>query len=163
MIVEHFRRLILRDVAGLKRQLQAYPEESALWDKTGGIGNPPGNLGLHVAGNLRHFIGNVLGDIAYARDRDAEFSRRDVPLPEIIAALDAAAAAVDATLQDLPDRRLAEPFPLRFGEVELNTGRFLAHLCSHLAYHLGQVDYHRRITTGGPSLPGVLGFEELVD
>jgi hypothetical protein len=163
MIAEHHRRLILRDVAGLKRQLESYPDESAIWDRSGGIGNPPGNLGLHVAGNLRHFVGHVLGGIDYVRDRDAEFSRRDVPLAEILADLDAAAAAVDSTLRNVPEDRLSEPFPMKFGDVELNTGRFLTHLCSHLAYHLGQVDYHRRITTGGPALPGVMGFEGLVD
>jgi uncharacterized damage-inducible protein DinB len=43
---------------------------------------------------------------------------------------------------------LAKPFPEQVGGVSSTTGAFLAHFATHLAYHLGQVDYHRRIMSG---------------
>jgi hypothetical protein len=161
MRAEDYRRLILRDVAGLIREVRAYPDEPDLWSTPAGVGNPPGNLALHVAGNLRHNVGHHLGGIEYTRDRDAEFSRREVPVRELVAELEAASNAVDATLRDFPDSRLDEPFPMEVGGVQMSTGRFLAHICGHLAYHLGQVDYHRRITTGKGSIEGIQGLEPL--
>jgi hypothetical protein len=163
MIAEHFRRLIVRDVDGLTRQIEAYDDESMLWHAPEGLSNPPGNLALHIEGNLRSFIGHVLGGIQYERDRDAEFGRTDVPRIELVAGLQTAANTVDRTLADFDDARLAEPFPMQFGEVTLNTGRFLTHLCTHLAYHLGQVDAHRRIVTGQGALKGIQGFRPLID
>jgi uncharacterized damage-inducible protein DinB len=163
MITEHFRRLILRDVDGLIRQIEAYEDESDLWVVPGGTGNSPGNLALHISGNLRLFIGHVLGGIEYTRDRDAEFSRKEVPRVEVVAGLRTAAEAVDRTLASLPDDRLNEPYSIKFGEDRLITGRFLAHLCTHLAYHLGQVDYHRRIITGQGAVKEIQGIRWLID
>lgn len=163
MSAEHYRRLILRDVDGLIRQIEAYEDEADLWTTPGGVGNSPGNLGLHVTGNLRLFIGHTLGGIEYTRDRDAEFARDDVPRAELVAGLRTAAAAVDQALADFPDDRLDELYPMEFGDARLITGRFLAHLCTHLAYHLGQVDYHRRITTGQGAVSGIQGFRPLTD
>ena len=163
MIAEDYRRLIQRDLDGLKRQLHAYSDESDIWAHPAGISNPPGNLALHVAGNLQHFIGHVLGASDYRRDREAEFSRTDVPLRNLISELDAASEAVDNVLAELPDSKMTEPYPLAFGSIQLGTGRFLAHLCGHLAYHLGQIDAHRRITTGDGAVPGIQGIESLGD
>jgi len=162
MSAEHYRRLIIRDVSGLIRQIRSYPDESGLWATPGGIANPPGNIALHVAGNLRHNVGHILGGIEYTRDRDAEFSRAEAPARELVAELEAASNAVDATLRGFPDSRLEEAFPMDVGESQLSTGRFLAHICGHLAYHLGQVDYHRRITTGNKALDGIQGLGPLV-
>jgi hypothetical protein len=35
-------------------------------------------------------------------------------------------------------------------------GQFMVHLVAHLGYHLGQVDYHRRIAAGQEALPGMI-------
>jgi hypothetical protein len=161
MIADDYRRLILRDLDGLKRQLHAYANESGIWTRPAGISNPPGNLALHVAGNLQHFIGHVLGGSDYRRDREAEFARTDVPLGDLVSELDAASEAVDTVLAGLQDSKMTEPYPLAFGDIRLETGRFLAHLCGHLAYHLGQIDVHRRITTEDGSIPGLQGIESL--
>lgn len=161
MSAEHCRRLIIRDVAGMIHQLRGYPEESAIWSTPGGITNPPGNLALHVAGNLRHNVGHILGGIEYTRDRDGEFSRAGAPVRELVAELEAASNAADATLRGFPDERLEEPFPMDIGGVQMSTGRFLAHICGHLAYHLGQVDFHRRITTGKGAIDGIQGLGPL--
>ena len=142
------RTLILRELAALRRSIEAYPDEASVWTEPPGLPNPGGTLVLHVTGNLRHFIGNVLGGIAYTRDRDAEFSRRGVPKSELLAGLDAARDAVDRTLTSLPDEVLAKPYAESISGRTVSTGDFLAHLAVHLAWHLGQLDYHRRVVTG---------------
>lgn len=158
-----YRRLLLRDLHGFGAQIEAYPDDAGLWARPDGFVNAPGNLALHVAGNLRHFVGHVLGGLDYERDREAEFGTRDLPRARLVARLREAASAVDATLRDFDERRLADDYPVALAGRTLPTGVFLAHLCTHLAYHLGQVDAHRRITTGQGALPGVQGFAPLVD
>jgi uncharacterized damage-inducible protein DinB len=110
---------------------------------------------LHLAGNVRHFIGAQLGGTGYVRDRDGEFSRRDVTRAELRDIVTTARAEVDATLARLGDSALDRPYPLTVGGAALSTGQFLVHLATHLAYHLGQLDYHRRAATGGGSVAGM--------
>ena len=161
MSAEHYRRLILRDVDGLIRQIEGYENEADLWTTPGGTTNSPGNLGLHVTGNLRLFIGHVLGDVRFTRDRDAEFSRTSVPRNELLEGLRTSRETVDMSLREYPDARLDEVYPIAIAGVRITTGQFLAHLCTHLAYHLGQVDYHRRITTGQGPVEDIQGIATL--
>ena len=140
--------LLARDLRALRREIEAYPEERDLWRVQPGITNPGGNLTLHLAGNLQYFIGALLGGNGYVRNRDAEFSSRDVPRAQLLRDIDAALAAVARGLGAISDADLAKPFPVPVGGVTLTTGDFLMHLAAHLTYHLGQVDYHRRLLTG---------------
>src|SRR2546422_1300534 len=112
------------------------------------ITNSGGNLALHLVGNLQYFLGTVLGGTGYVRDRDAEFGRRDVPRAELLRQIDTALAAVAQTMALLREQDLAKPYPQPVGGVTLSTGDFLLHLAAHFTYHLGQVDYHRRLLTG---------------
>ncbi|HEX2717348.1 MAG TPA: DUF1572 family protein, partial [Gemmatimonadaceae bacterium] len=105
-------------------------------------------LALHIAGNLQHFIGAVLGGTGYVRDRDAEFARRDVSRDEILREIDAAIAAIERGLQSIGDDALPGVYPEKVAGREVVTADYLVHLSSHLSYHLGQLDYHRRIVTG---------------
>ncbi len=148
MPVDAMRRVFIRDLGALRRELEAYEREADLWVRPVGITNPAGALARHLAGNLRHFIGAQLGGTGYVRDREAEFADRATPRAELLAQVDAARRDVDAALRALPATRLAEPYPLDVGGVRLATGLFLTHLLTHFAYHLGQVDYHRRLVTG---------------
>lgn len=152
------RAVLLRDLASLRLELEAYPEESQLWAAPAGISNSAGTLAMHCAGNLQHFIGCCLGGTGYVRDRDGEFGRRDVPRAELVAGLEAAAQVVEQVLPGLDSARLDEDFPFDFKGRTVPTGRFLLHLATHLAYHLGQVDYHRRAVTGQGALAGVVGI-----
>ena len=161
MNAEDCRILLLRDLDGLKRQLQAYPDEASIWEMPAGISNSAGNIALHIAGNLQCFIGAELGGTGYERDRDSEFSRSGVSRAELEQELDRAAEAVDKTLSTLPAETLSAPFPITFGNVQPVTQRMLAHLCGHLAYHLGQIDYHRRLTTGTGALKGIQSISAL--
>jgi len=150
------RLCLLRDLATFEAELAAFPDDATVWRAHPGLPNVTGTLVLHAAGNLRHFIGAVLGHDGYRRDRDAEFARRDVPRSELVEELRAASRAVDAALAGLDPARLDETYPLEVAGVRLPTGRFLVHLATHLAYHLGQADIHRRVVTGDPAGVGAV-------
>lgn len=163
MKIDDLRRTMLREIAALRREVTAYEREDDLWACPPGIANSAGTLALHVAGGLLHFVGAGLGKTGYVRDRDAEFSTRGVPRAELDARLAEAARVVDATLAGLDPGRLADPFPYPAGDVTLPTGLFLQHLASHVSYHLGQVDYHRRIVTGSGTTVGTIAAGDLLD
>ena len=153
--------MICRELRALERELQAYKTEDQVWLVPPGLPNSGGTLALHAAGNLLHFIGAVLGGTPYVRDRDAEFSRRGVPRSELIEGLQQASEVVTATLTALDPARLEAPYPLPVLNRRLDTGDFMMHLATHLAYHTGQVDFHRRIVTGDVAGVGAVSPTEL--
>ena len=109
-----------------------------------------GTLALHLCGNLRHFIGAVLGGSGYVRNRELEFSLRGVSRRDLLAQVAAAKSEVMAALAHVGDEDdEARVFPLEYGGAMVAVDVFLLHLLSHLAFHLGQVDYHRRAATAG--------------
>jgi DinB family protein len=137
-----------RDLGTLRREVEAYPDERDLWREIPGIANVGGTLALHLAGNIQHYFGARLAETGYLRDRPAEFSRRDVPRAEVLREIEAARAAVKAASATVGAAQMDADFPEVIGGVRLNTGDYLVHLAAHLAYHLGQLDYHRRVVTG---------------
>lgn len=155
-MADTFGALMLRELGALRRELEAYPDEASIWARPEGVPNAAGTLALHLAGNLRHFIGARLGGSGYLRDRAREFEARDVPLATLLHELGEAEAAVRQVMPTLTHELLAAPFPEVVGGQRMETADFLAHLCSHLGYHLGQVDYHRRVVTGQPASVGAL-------
>ena len=163
MLVTMVRTTLLRDLAAMGRGVEVYPDDASLWEPCGGMPNVGGTLVLHCAGNLRYFIGTMLGNTGYIRDREAEFARRDVPRAELMIALDATIDAVARTLARQPDdeHALNAPFPQPFGGRTLSVGTFLIHLTAHLAYHLGQLDYHRRAVTGSRASINAMSLAEL--
>jgi hypothetical protein len=156
-------RVLLRDLASVRSQLEAYPDEALIWQTPPGMTNSAGTLALHIAGNLLHFIGAKLGGTGYVRDRVAEFELRDVPRAELIDGLERATRAVQETLATLPGEDLDQVFPDTLGGLQLTTGQYLVHLAMHLGYHVGQLDYHRRAVTGDPSIPGMVSLPALID
>ena len=137
-----------RDLRALAREVEAYPEEQALWQLPPGAVNSAGTLALHLAGNVQHYLGAVLGGTGYVRDRPAEFAERNVPRAELLRRIDAARAAVRAAAEHAGESPMAADFPEVVGGVRVPTGEYLIHLLTHFAYHLGQIDYHRRLVTG---------------
>lgn len=144
--------IMRRDLEILAGELVVLPEED-LWKVAGTVRNPVGTLALHMCGNLQHFIGSELGGTGYRRDREAEFSRRGVSRDELLRLVEETRIMLAEVLPRIPADRLSEPMtgaPPRF------QGRpvafFLVHLSSHLAYHLGQVNYLRRVLA--PPEPG---------
>ena len=147
--------IIERELRTLRAQIEACSDERDLWLVAPGITNPPGVLAAHLVGNLQHFIGARMGGTGYVRDRDAEFARRDRSRAELLAAIDETRGVVRATLGALPEHELGQDYPEIIGGVRVTTGDLLVHLISHLAYHLGQMDYHRRLLAGGGALKSV--------
>ena len=139
--------VLCRDLDRLAAQIRSYRDEASLWWVSGTILNPGGVLALHVVGNLEHYVGSVLGESGYARDRAAEFRARGVPREEILRRISACRETVARVLPALDADALAAPYP-GDGPSHLagaSTCRLLLHLTSHMSWHLGQVDYHRRI------------------
>lgn len=137
----------MRDLGKLIAELEAYPDDASVWRVRGDIVNPAGTLALHLIGNLSQFVGADLGGVAFVRDREAEFARRDVPRAELIAGLREVSARVVSALDGLDAARLDEVSARQLpGFPDGMTVRyFLLHLYGHLNWHLGQVDYHRRM------------------
>ncbi|HEY3287946.1 MAG TPA: DinB family protein [Gemmatimonadaceae bacterium] len=160
-IAAHLHAVMRRELLALRRELEAYPSDDAVWATPPGISNSCGTLVLHLAGNLRLYVGHVIGGIAYERDRPREFAARGLPRAELLAEIDAALAAVDGALPAVTVETLATEFPLAIGAVRVNTQEFLLHCAVHLGYHLGQVDYHRRLTTSSPTTVATVAPSEL--
>lgn len=158
---EWLTNVITRELKALRREIETYPSDDGIWDVRPGITNPGGNLALHLAGNIQYFIGNVLGRTGYVRNRDAEFADKDVPRAELLREIDNAIASVETGMSKITESDLAKPYPEAVGGVASTTGAFLAHFATHLAYHLGQVDYHRRILTGESKTVRTVALSEL--
>lgn len=158
---EWITNVITRELKALRREIETYPGDADLWEVRPGITNPGGNLALHLAGNIQYFLGNVLGKNGYVRNRDAEFGDKDVPRADLLREIDNAIAAVQTGMSKISEADLARPYPESVGGVSSTTGAFLAHFATHLAYHLGQVDYHRRILTGEAKTVKAVALTEL--
>jgi hypothetical protein len=143
-----FSLSLIRELEGFKRELALFPDDESVWSTLPGVTNSAGNLAMHVAGNLQHFIGAVLGGTAYVRNRDLEFGQRSGPRENIYQQLDAAIEVVRKCLPDVSDAALDADFPEAVMGTTFRTGTFLVHLVAHAGFHLGQAGYLRRILTG---------------
>jgi len=161
MTPEYVARVLVRDVNAVRRELEAYPDEASVWALPPGVANSGGTLALHIAGNLQHFFGAVLGGSGYKRDRAAEFAKRDVPRSALIVELGAAIVGVGLGMSQVSEARLAEEFPEAIAGHRIVTGEWLIHLVSHTGYHLGQIDYHRRLVTKSGATVGAMAVPEL--
>jgi uncharacterized damage-inducible protein DinB len=126
-------------------ELESFPSEESIWQVPAGIANSPGNLALHITGNLNHFIGAILGKTGYIRERELEFSRKNVARKDLIAGLRDAQSVVVRVLSPLSSEDKLADYPENFKGRTLSIDDALAHLLAHLAYHTGQVNYLRRM------------------
>lgn len=149
-------KLFLRDLDGLAAEVRLYPDDATVWHEVPGCPNSGGTLVLHLVGNLRHFVGAVLGGSGYVRQRELEFSTRGRSREELLALVAAARAEVAEALAKLDPAGLDAVYPITLGDQSLPTGLFLLHLTVHLGFHLGQIDYHRRASTGDRTSAGVI-------
>lgn len=146
--------LYRRDLTRLIQQVEAFAEDhaDALWRAVPGISNPAGNLALHLEGNLREYIGRQLGGIAFERRRDMEFGTRGLAAGELVARLRAVRETVPAVVEALRPEQWNAAFPEPLWGEPLQTGQVVVHLLGHLNYHLGQIDYLRRVLTGNGAI-----------
>jgi hypothetical protein len=150
-IADDFARILGRDLDALAGQIGSYPDDASVWRTGGTTRNSAGTLAVHLVGNLEHFVGAVLGSSGYVRDREREFAERAVPRGEILRRIAHCQEVVLATLAGMSNEELARPYPSKTPpSLEgASTHLFLLHLTGHLSWHLGQVDYHRRLLVEG--------------
>lgn len=137
--------LFKRELNRLKNEISAYSDDMNLWKVDNDIINSGGNLALHLIGNLNHFIGATLGNSSYIRQRDSEFNDKSVTRTEIIDQIDELKVTLENVLSTLKKGDLMKNFPIDVFGKPMTNEYFLIHLYGHLNYHLGQINYHRRL------------------
>ncbi len=145
MLINTLKTLFNRDLERLKSEIGSYQNEGNLWLIENNIANSAGNLCLHLVGNLNAYIGAELGKTDYIRHRNLEFSLRDIPKSELLHQIEKVKKVVELSLDQLTDEKIKEEYPLLVFEKKTTTEYMLIHLTTHLAYHLGQINYHRRL------------------
>jgi hypothetical protein len=145
MQVQILKTIFRRDLEKLRKEIEAYHHEEKIWHIEKNILNSAGNLCLHLVGNLNTYIGAELGKTGYVRQRELEFSLKDISQKELLQKIDATLIIVDKTLEALTDIQLEDEYPLLVYTEKTTTGFLLISLIAHLAYHLGQINYHRRL------------------
>ena len=145
MLIESLQTLFNRDLNKLKTEILLYQDEKKIWYIEKSIANSAGNLCLHLIGNLNTYLGAVIGKTNYIRNRELEFLQKDIPRSELISKIEATIIVVNDALNKLTDETIKEEYPVLVFEKKTSTLYFLIHLTTHLAYHLGQINYHRRL------------------
>jgi len=139
------KELIIRDLEKLKQEIAAYQNEEKLWYIEKGISNAAGNLCLHLVGNLNAYIGAEFGNTGYVRNRPDEFALKNVPRAELIDKIEKTIVMIGATFDMMSEDQLNEKYPGEIALKDATTGYFFVHLAMHLGYHLGQINYYRRL------------------
>lgn len=140
-----FADLFERDINKLIAEINLYKNEEDIWKVKEDITNSAGNLVLHLIGNLNYFIGTTLANTGYVRERDKEFSDKNIPRTQMVEDLQDLVPMIKNTLAGLTTADLSKDFPSPFGGKILSTQEVLVYLLAHFNYHLGQVNYHRRL------------------
>ncbi|MGH2624711.1 MAG: DinB family protein [Sphingobacterium sp.] len=148
MLIETLESLFTRDLLKLRSEIELYKKEDNIWKIEKNISNSAGNLCLHLIGNLNTYIGREIGKTGYVRDRDLEFSLKNVPQKELLSKIDETILVIKTSLDKLDESELASEYPILVSDKKISTEYMLVHLATHLTYHLGQINYHRRLIDG---------------
>jgi Protein of unknown function (DUF1572) len=145
MMIQPYLEFLLRDLDKVKEEISLYKNENDLWMVKGDIQNAAGTLTLHLIGNLKHFIGAQIGFTGYVRNRDKEFSERNTSREKLIAEIEEVILMVKKILPTIKDEDFGKEFPVEMYGAKRTTGYILLSLSTHFCYHLGQINYHRRL------------------
>lgn len=145
MIIETLRSLFARDLKKLRSEIELYMKEENIWKTEGMISNTAGNLCLHLVGNLNTYIGKEIGKTNYIRNREGEFSAKNISRTDLLTKIDDTILVVDAALSNLDESDLMKEYNIPVSGEKTTTEYILMHLATHLSYHLGQINYHRRL------------------
>lgn len=148
MFSEWLLEMLVNDLTKLKDEINLYKDEKDIWLTRGEIKNTAGNLCLHLLGNINYMFGNLIGHIAYQRDREREFTDKNISRADLNNRIDATIEVVKKSLPKLTDEGIYEKFPAALGGKERATGFTLIFFTNHFNYHLGQINYHRRLIEG---------------
>lgn len=151
MLRETLSQIYENDLRRVIKEINKYASDADLWRLADGISNSGGNLALHLTGNLKHFFGANLGNTGYRRERDLEFSAKNISREELVRGLEEALRVVKDTLDNLSDEQLHADYPEQFGDRPQMTVSVIIYMLGHLNYHLGQINYHRRLLSDSPS------------
>jgi len=144
-LVDELRKVFLKDLQKLKEEIGLYRSEPNIWKIEKQIANSAGNLCLHLVGNLNTYFGATIGKTGYIRNRDQEFLLKNIPQKELVSMVENTITMLDKVMKSITDDQLKEEYPLLVLKKKTSKGYFLFHLSSHLGYHLGQINYHRRL------------------
>ncbi len=145
MGIDSIKALFKRDIIKLKNEIELYKIEDNLWKIDSEIKNSGGNLCLHLIGNLRTYIGDNVGKFSYERNREKEFLDKNILQKELIKMIDETYQIVENSLSMIDSEKLNEDFPVIIWEEVKSIDYTLMHLLTHLNYHIGQINYHRRV------------------
>ena len=145
MITSVLIDLFEKELNLLSEEIKGYEQDDQLWKVAGGILNSGGNLCLHITGSLQHFIGATLGDAGYIRNRDAEFRLKNIPRQKLLEEIEITKSSVTDALEQVSKKELETNYPIPLFEQPISTEHFLLFLLRHTAYHVGQINYHRRL------------------
>lgn len=145
MLVPTLKILFNRDLEKLKQEIMLYENETNIWIIDRSIANSAGNLCLHLVGNLNTYIGAEIGKSGYIRNRELEFSTKNIPRHELIKKIEDTVKVVESSLDMVKEHEMENEYPLLVFAEKTSIGYLMVHLAVHLGYHLGQVNYHRRL------------------
>lgn len=148
MLIKTLQSLFSRDLNKLASEIKLYKEEENIWKIEKNISNSAGNLCLHLVGNLNTYIGKEIGKTGYIRNRDLEFSLKNIPRQELLHMIENTIQVVHQSLNQLDENTLVNEYPVLVFDKKTSTEYLLVHLVGHLTYHLGQINYHRRLIDG---------------
>ena len=145
MIIDSLKTLFNRDLKRLIIEIEQYDNEADIWKVKGQINNSAGNLCLHLVGNLNTYIGRELGNTGYLRNRELEFSLKDISKQELIQKVENTIEMINQTFDNFNKNLLENDYPILVFEHKTSIEYMMVHLATHLTYHLGQLNYHRRL------------------
>jgi len=115
-----------------------------IWWRPNEASNAIGNLVLHCVGSTRFYIGHVIGNSNFVRNRDAEFSeRRSLPAAELLARLNIAIEEADDVLSHLDPTTLLTPAERALKPAIVMD--IISLQVTHYALHLGQIAYATKL------------------
>jgi hypothetical protein len=144
---QYFIQFLDSDLSKLKAEVEAFADDNAFWSISDGITNSPGNLTLHLLGNLNHYIGAKLGKSGYVRDRPLEFSSDPISRSEILDRIDKTRTVVVDAVKNLSDDDLRSDYPSEEGGETRTVVAELVRILTHFNYHRGQINYYRRLSS----------------
>jgi uncharacterized damage-inducible protein DinB len=153
MITPVLLKIFERDLTNVSEELNLYKDDASLWELRDGFPVTGGNLCLHIAGNLQHFIGTVLGDTGYVRNKNAEFSAKNIPRQKLLELISDTKTVVRDTLEQITKKELEGLYPQQVLDEPVSTEYFLIHLLTHLNYHFGQINLHRKMVAATTEEP----------
>lgn len=121
--------------------------EPLLWKRPNPASNSPGNLILHLCGNLRQYIISGLGGAPDHRDRESEFAEtaqgsKAALWEQLRSVLEQSRTVIQAQNgEQLLDRHKVQGF-------EFSGLGMALHAVEHLSYHTGQLAYLLKSATG---------------